>query len=101
MGSIKLADVMKQLREADLKPYIHKKAASGSIYVKFKVNIGGALRIATHKQRACYAYKWNLRTDVTKIEAKFKKHMCYYYPAGCFKLMVSDMVRERDNRNTW
>ncbi len=100
MGSVSITEVMKELKEADLKPYLHKKAASGSIYIKFKVDIGGSLRIATHKQRARYAYRWNLRTDVTKIEAKFKKHMCYYYPAGCFKLMIKDMVRERDNRNS-
>jgi hypothetical protein len=101
MGSVSLTEVMKELKEAELKPYVYKKAKSGSIYIKFKVDIGGSLRLATHKQRGHYAYRWNLRTDVTKIEAKFKNHMCYYYPAGCFKLMVSDMVREKENRDAW
>ncbi|MCK5015667.1 MAG: hypothetical protein KAS32_01230 [Candidatus Peribacteraceae bacterium] len=99
MGKISINEIIQQLKEADLQPYIHARAASGSVYVKFKVNIGGALRIATHKQRNKYAYRWNLRIDVTKIEARFKKHMCYYYPLSCFKLMTQHMVKERNSRN--
>lgn len=101
MESTSVPELMKQLHEAELKPYIHCKAASGSIYIKFKENIGGSLRVGTHRQRRRYAYKWNLRTDVTEMYTKMKTHKCYYYPALKADLMIKEMVKERDSRNSW
>ncbi len=84
--------ILTVLRQAGLKPYIHAKAVSGSVYIKFKVPLAGALRISDHKQRNRYHYKWNLRKDVEEIKTKLSPHICYYYPFTEFETMVRDMI---------
>lgn len=49
---------------ADLGPYRYKKAASGSVYLKFKDPTLGSLRIGNHEGREKYRYRWNIREDI-------------------------------------
>ena len=85
---------MEVLQQAGLKPYLHAKAMSGSVYIKFGSDVGGALRIADHPQRSRYAYRWNLRFDFNEITTKEKSHICFYYPIEDFETMLGDMIKE-------
>lgn len=91
--------IMKMLYDAGLKPIFHKKAMSGSFYIKFGANIGGSLRIGNHPQRSRYAYRWNLREDIGNQYSKIKlDHFCHYYPFSDFERMVGDMIKEKNER---
>lgn len=85
--------LLKLMYDAGLKPVFFKKAASGSMYIKFGTDIGGSLRIGDHQQRTRYAYRWNLRKDVEKVEHREKLgHICHYYPFADYEIMIGDML---------
>jgi len=84
-----ISAIMQKLKKAGLKPYYHKKSKLGSTYIKFKTPTNGALRIANHPQRSCYAYRWNLRFDYQEKKTKEKGHTCYYYPLNCLDDLIS------------
>lgn len=46
-----------------LEPYVYHKALTGSVYIKFKDERIGSLRIADHPGRKKYKYRWNLCID--------------------------------------
>jgi len=50
--------VLEELKH--LGAYVHKKATSGSLYIKFRDPRIGSLRIADHKGIKIYSYRWNL-----------------------------------------
>ena len=63
---MKNIDIAHEILEnlSDLKPYIYKRARSGSVYLKFD-DVGlRSIRIADHEGYEKYQYKWNIRKDV-------------------------------------
>ena len=76
----------------ELRPYIYYKAATGSIYIKFKDKRLLSLRIGDHRGREKYKYKWNLRKDINEI-CKYldRGTMRYVYPWNKVNIMISDI----------
>lgn len=91
MKSSLIKAILGKLKDAGLRPYIFKEAKSGSVYIKFKKNISGTLRISNHDERSRYSYRWNLRFDISKPYTIDKGHKCYYYPLNCIEEMITKM----------
>ena len=56
--------ILKALKNKGIKAVLYYRAASGSIYIRFACKALGSIRIADHKGRDKYHYKWNLRADI-------------------------------------
>lgn len=89
-----IADNLLQMLST-LDPYIYYKAATGSIYIKFKCSELGSIRISEHEGRKKYKYRWNLvlcgkDEYYCQMDRGCKRH---YYP---YK-MIQDMVKHIKN----
>ena len=99
---MKTETLLKKLKEAGLEPYLFNTAMTGSIYIKFKTDVGGSLRVGDHSHRSRYAFRWNLRKDLKEYYSKVNKgHICYYYPITMVKEMILNMQRVKRNKETF
>jgi len=79
---------------ADLEPYVYHRAATGSIYVKFKERRLRSLRIANHNGRSKYSYKWNLRSDISRrYDRTDKGKKRIFFPTSEIKIMCHAIQR--------
>lgn len=70
--------------------FIFKITDTGSIYIHFKHQGIGKLRIGDHQESTRYGYRWQLRTDKTGIWTDGRKgHRQFYYGSD----RVGDLVR--------
>ena len=91
-------NLLRKLNQKGFEAYVYHDVGH-SKYIKFKVNLGGNLRIADHPQRSRYAYKWSLRKDLDKPDIRLKKgKVCFYYPWNMIDNMIAQMVKERDKQ---
>lgn len=71
-------NILINLRELGAK--IHKRAKTGSIYIKFEDRTLGNLRIGDHDGREKYRYRWNIRADVDEsYKETIGNRTRYYY----------------------
>jgi hypothetical protein len=57
--------IIDSLKEKDIDAYLWHKATTGSVYIRFKDNRLGSIRIGDHKGISKYKYKYNIRCDIT------------------------------------
>lgn len=96
--------LIKLLAEVGIKAYIWHKANAGSVYIRFEDNRMGSIRIANHKERDRYKYKFNIRTD-----GKHKKghwvneddNWRYYISDSHYKLLVPILQKRAEQVKQW
>ncbi len=88
-----IKDLMWKLKDAGLRPKIKYTARTGTVYICFKDERLGTLRVSDHKgRRRCYVHKWNLRRDLeTYHMTKHKGRTRYTYPVKGIDSMIKKM----------
>lgn len=69
--------VLRKLRV--LQPWVYHQAATGSVYIKFKGEEKGTLRIADHPGRPIYRYRWNIIIGGDLHQELDRNVMRYYF----------------------
>lgn len=83
--------------------YIYHESVGGSVYIKFRDERMGSIRIADHPGRKKYKYRWNLRVDIEESRVKFDKIKRWYYRVADFEEMMvhilnyANKIVEADN----
>lgn len=85
--------LVQSLNDKGIKCYIYHQSKYNSVYVKFEDERMRSVRIADHKGREKYKYKFNLRADVPRykctIDRGVKRH---YYPENKWKVMRKHLI---------
>jgi len=86
-------DLLSELVKHRIKASIVSIAKTGSIYIKFKEQRMGKIRIGGHNKRKRYGYKWQLRTDINEAFEDYDKgHRRFFFPITQYKKAVDRMV---------
>lgn len=96
--------IINLLKENNVEAYIWHKATTNSIYIRFKDNRIGSIRIADHEGRDKLKYKFNLRSDLHLSKAKWQKDgdlWRYFAPINQYKEMVAQIINRAKQVSTW
>lgn len=78
-----------RLAECNIETVVHAEAkGSLSTYIKISQERVGSIRISDHEERDRYAYRWQLRYDITEKRVdRSKSHPRYFYPPSEWREM--------------
>ena len=92
-----------KLNKRGLRAYVYYKARTGSVYVKFRDNYFGSIRIADHDGYDKYSYMYNIREDIEKSYSEYDgTTLRYYFNPNDYSKIYNTIIsvkRERDRRN--
>lgn len=86
--------IERMLRIAKIELKILKVADTGSCYCYFEnKQYLGKLRIANHREREKYGYRWQVRTDINKPKVvENKGHKQYFYDQNNLHELVNHII---------
>lgn len=106
LGSIsnrRIRNVVRAIMNAtrNLEPWIYHVSKFDSVYLKFKNEKMGSIRIADHAQRNHYKYKWNVRLDASSkskvwFDGQVMRHM---YCANTLEMLFDDLAEHHKELN--
>jgi len=89
-------DIIHELKKLNLEPYIYHKAMTGSIYIKFKNNKIGSLRLGDHDGREKYRYRFNVRSDMAGTNTFEDRGVIRYYASPLDYKWIIERIKDRN-----
>ena len=93
-----------ELTQLKIGCYIWHIATTDSVYIRFKDNRMGSIRIGDHDGREKLKYKWNLRNDLKPRNCGWKKDdktWRYYLPLTQWKELIPVLQKRHEEVQIW
>ena len=92
-------EIVKELKKHDFIISTYHSYTTSSIYIKLDYGVANGIRIADHKGKKKYKYRYNVMND---LEADYREKDCgferFYYRPKHIKKMINQIIKDKENK---